>query len=80
MNLTSLMSTAIWDLPKIFKTVTKSHFCTNGEYPMPTLTHHWTRTRLLEASTWILPYQRRFDEYEEYIESTCNQDYMDLSD
>ncbi|KAJ9545424.1 hypothetical protein OSB04_025131 [Centaurea solstitialis] len=49
----------------------------NGEYPMPTLIHHWTRHRLEEASTWIDSYRRRFDMYEEYIELTHNSAYMD---
>ena len=35
----------------------------NEEYSMPTLSHHWTQTRLPEASAWIFPYQRRFDMY-----------------
>ena len=52
----------------------------NGEYPMPTLIHHWMRYRLEEASTWIIPYQRRLDMYEDYIERTCTRDYVDFNE
>ena len=52
----------------------------NGEYPMPTLTHHWRRYRLEEASTWIILYQRRLDMYEDYIERTCIRDYVDFNE
>ena len=47
---------------------------------MPILTHHWTRYRLEEASTWIIPYQRRLDMYEDYIERTCTRDYVDFNE
>ncbi|KAJ9542274.1 hypothetical protein OSB04_028780 [Centaurea solstitialis] len=52
----------------------------NGEYPMPTLIHHWTRHRLEEASTWIDSYRRRFDMYEEYIDRVHTSDYMDVDE
>ena len=52
----------------------------NGEYPMPTLNHHWTRWRLEDASTWIIPYQRRLDMYTDYIERTCTRDYVDFNE
>ncbi|XP_024984057.1 uncharacterized protein LOC112519983 [Cynara cardunculus var. scolymus] len=52
----------------------------NGEYTMPTLVHHWPHHRLPDASTWTVPYQRRFDMYQEYIENICNQDYANLGD
>ena len=50
----------------------------NGKYPMPTPTHHWTRYRLEEASTWIISYQHRLDMYEDYIKRTCTRDYVDF--
>ncbi|KAJ9542247.1 hypothetical protein OSB04_028753 [Centaurea solstitialis] len=52
----------------------------NGEYPMPTLIHHWTRHRLEEASTWIDSYRRRFDMYEEYIDRVHTSDYMNVGE
>ncbi|KAI3667900.1 hypothetical protein L6452_42970 [Arctium lappa] len=52
----------------------------NRDYPMPTLVPHWTHHVLPDARSWIIPYKRRLDMYEEYIERTRTRDYVDLNE